>query len=105
MPPRTPEPTHPRPVTPADPRKALKMETLHRLTSRPWVVLAVAAAVTLAGLILVTSLTTTTSDLSCEEITAEILDMTGPNATEDYDADRVRELNEARANKGCEVGA
>jgi hypothetical protein len=38
---------------------------------------------------------------SCDDLTAEILTMTGPDATEDYDVDRVREINEQRQRQGC----
>ena len=39
--------------------------------------------------------------MSCDQLTAEMLDMTGTTATEEYDLDRVKLINQTRDEKGC----
>lgn len=38
---------------------------------------------------------------TCDELTAEILTMTGANASEPFDAERVQDLNRDRDDLGC----
>ena len=40
-------------------------------------------------------------NMTCAQLTAETLKMTGVDATEEYDLDRVRAINAARDDKNC----
>lgn len=42
------------------------------------------------------------ADMSCQELTTQMLKMTGVDASEPYDLERVKAINEARAEKGCQ---
>lgn len=69
-------------------------------TRHPVVVALAIAAVIVVAVLVVDALNGRTS-ATCAELTTEMLTMTGPNATVDYDLERVQEINAARADQGC----
>ena len=67
-----------------------------------WLWIWAAASVLVVGLYVWGQNTAQTREMTCSELTAEMLEMTGADAAvEDYDIDRVREINDARDQKGC----
>ena len=43
------------------------------------------------------------SDLTCDELTRQMLTMTGVDATQPYDVETVAEINAARKDRGCTI--